>query len=179
MVFIAPFSAITERGMAKPKHKAPRVEPAFDDIDRRILRALQNDGRLSNIELADRIGLSPSPCLRRVKQLEAAGVLSRYVGLVDPEAVGLAVSVFIRVSLERQTIEGLDRFEAVVGRWPEVMECYLMSGDSDYQLRVIVPSLAAYEAFLRERLTQAPGVSKIQSSFALRPVIYRTELPIP
>jgi Lrp/AsnC family leucine-responsive transcriptional regulator len=151
----------------------------LDAIDRRILKALQNEGRLSNTELADRVGLSPSPCLRRVKQLEADGLLTRYVGLVDPEAVGLEVCVFVRVALAHQTGADLDRFEAAVSDWPEVMECYLMSGESDYQLRVLVPSLAAFEVFLRERLTQAEGISKVQSSFAFRPVIYRTELPIP
>jgi Lrp/AsnC family leucine-responsive transcriptional regulator len=151
----------------------------LDAIDRRILKVLQNDGRLTNLELAERVGLSPSPCLRRVRRLDADGVISRYVALVDPHAVGLQVNVFVRVSLERQQATDLDRFEQALAQWPEVMECYLMSGESDYQLRVIVPSLAAYELFLRHRLTQAPGVSKIQSSFAFRPVVYRTELPLP
>ena len=161
-----------------PKTAGTKPEP-LDAYDRRILKALQNEGRLSNIELSERVGLSASPCLRRVRRLETDGVLSRYVGLVDPEAVGLQVTVFIRVALEHQTGADLDRFEAAVSAWPEVMECYLMSGESDYQLRLLVPSLADFEVFMRERLTQVSGISKIQSSFALRPVVYRTELPIP
>jgi Lrp/AsnC family leucine-responsive transcriptional regulator len=158
---------------------SPETGGDLDAIDRRILKALQNDGRLTNLDLAERVGLSPSPCLRRVRRLEAQGVISRYVGLVDPNSVGLQVTVFVRVALERQQAADLDRFEEALAKWPEVMECYLMSGETDYQLRVIVPSLAAYEQFLRERLTQIAGVAKIQSSFAFRPVIYRTELPLP
>jgi Lrp/AsnC family leucine-responsive transcriptional regulator len=152
---------------------------ALDAIDRRILKELQNDGRLSNLELSDRVGLSPSPCLRRVKRLEGEGVLSRYVALIDPTEVGLDVTVFTRVSLERQKDALLGTFEHAVASWPEVMECYLMSGDSDYQLRVVVPNIAAYEGFLRQRLTQVEGIANIKSSFALRHVVYRTELPIP
>jgi Lrp/AsnC family transcriptional regulator, leucine-responsive regulatory protein len=151
----------------------------LDPTDRRILKALQNEGRLTNLELSERVGLSPSPCLRRVKRLEAEGVLARYVALIDPVRVGLEVTVFTRVSLERQHDAVLTGFEQAVTAWPEVMECYLMSGNTDYQLRVVVPSLSAYEAFLRNRLTKVAGIANIQSSFALRPVVYRTELPIP
>jgi Lrp/AsnC family leucine-responsive transcriptional regulator len=170
--------------MAKPPGRRPKIAqredaPPLDAIDRRILHELQNDGRLTNLELAERIGLSPSPCLRRMKRLEEEGVLSRYVALVDPGLVGLEVTVFTRVSLSSQGDAQLARFEKAAASWPEVMECYLMSGDADYQLRVVVPSLAAYEIFLRQRLTPVPGIAKIQSSFAFRPVIYRTELPIP
>lgn len=160
----------TEKGNSTPK---------IDSIDRRILHELQNNGRLTNLELAERIGLSPSPCLRRMKKLEEDGLLSRYVALVDPAAVGLEVTAFTRVSLSSQGDAQLTRFEKAVSQWPEVMECYLMSGEADYQLRVLVASLAAYETFLRQKLTQVPGVANIQSSFAFRPVIYRTELPIP
>jgi len=151
----------------------------LDAIDRKILVALQRDGRLTNQELAERVGLSPSPCLRRVKLLEARGILSGYVALVDPTALGLDIMAFVRVALERQDASGLDEFERQVGRWPEVLECYLMTGDADYQLRVVAASLAEYEAFLRDKLTKIPGVSKIQSSFAFRPVVYRTAVPIP
>jgi len=165
------------RKIAPPEEGPPG--PKLDAIDRRILHELQNDGRLTNLQLAERIGLSPSPCLRRMKRLEEDGVLSRYVALVDPALVGLEVTVFTRVSLSSQGDAQLTRFEKAAASWPEVMECYLMSGDADYQLRVVVPSLAAYEIFLRQRLTPVPGIAKIQSSFAFRPVIYRTELPIP
>jgi len=150
----------------------------LDTIDRRILRELQRDGRLTNHDLADRIGLSPSPCLRRTKRLEADGVLSRYVAIVDPAMVGLGITAFARVALEKQEATRLEEFERAVARWPEVLECYLMTGDTDYQLRVVAPSLTDYENFLRERLSKAPGVAKIQSSLAFRPIVYRTELPI-
>jgi Lrp/AsnC family transcriptional regulator, leucine-responsive regulatory protein len=151
----------------------------LDAIDRKILAALQRDGRLTNQELADRVGLSPSPCLRRVKLLETRGILSGYVALVDPTVIGLDITAFVRVALERQDAQGLDEFERIVARSPEVLECYLMTGEADYQLRVVARSLADYEAFLRNKLTKIPGVAKIQSSFAFRPVVYRTALPIP
>ncbi len=150
----------------------------LDAIDRRILAELQRDGRLTNHDLAERVGLSPSPCLRRMRRLEKVGVLSRFVALIDPATVGLEMTAFARVALERQDASQLDLFERTVASWPEVMECYLMTGDADYQLRVLVGSLGAYEAFLRERLTKVPGIAKIQSSFAFRPVVYRTELPL-
>jgi len=150
----------------------------LDEIDCKILVALQRDGRLTNQDLADRVGLSPSPCLRRVKQLEAAGILKQYVALVDPNAIGLDITAFIRVALERQDAAQLDQFERMIARWPEVLECYLMTGDTDYQLRVVARSLADYEAFLRDKLTKLPGIAKIQSSFAFRPVVSRTELPV-
>lgn len=150
----------------------------LDAIDRRILAELQKDGRLTNQDLADRVGLSPSPCLRRMRRLGEVGVLSRFVALIDPHTVGLQITAFARVALDRQEASQLDLFERTVASWPEVMECYLMTGDADYQLRVLTRSLADYEAFLRDRLTRIPGVAKIQSSFAFRPVVYRTELPL-
>ncbi len=150
----------------------------FDAIDRRILHHLQGDGRLTNAELADRVGLSPSPCLRRVRQLEQAGVLKRYVALIDPERVGLDITAFVRVALERQDATALSAFEAAMVHWPEVLECYLMTGEADYQLRVVARTLADYETFMRDRLARAPGVAKIQSSLAFRPVLSRTELPL-
>jgi DNA-binding Lrp family transcriptional regulator len=150
----------------------------LDDIDRRILTELQRDGRLSNQDLATRIGISPSPCWRRVRGLESAGVIRGYAALVDPAALGLNVSVFTQVSLERQEEKTLQVFEAAVAGWPEIMECYLMTGDADYLLRVVVPDLAAYEQFLMRRLTRIRGIASIKSSFALRSVKYRTDLPI-
>lgn len=150
---------------------------ALDEIDRRILDALQANGRMSNQELSEQIGLSPSPCLRRVRQLEAGGVIARYVALVDPEAIGLSVTAFVRVRLDQQDDRHLAEFEAAVADFPEVMECYLMTGEADYQLRVLVRSLGQFEDFLRRRLTRVKGVANVTTSFALRPVIYKTALP--
>jgi len=149
----------------------------LDALDQKILAALQDDGRMTNQELADQIGLSPSPCLRRVRQLEADGVIARYVALVNPQSVGLAVSAFVRVRLDQQDDRHLATFETAVAEFPEVMECYLMSGDADYQLRVLVGSLSHFEDFLRYRLTRVKGVANVTTSFALRPVIYKTALP--
>ncbi|MBB6427862.1 Lrp/AsnC family transcriptional regulator [Sphingopyxis sp. JAI128] len=154
-------------------------ERPTDAFDRRILAALQNDGRMTNQELSEKIGLSPSPCLRRLKQLEADGVIFRYVALVDPSAVGLPVTAFIRVRLDRQDDRHLAQFEEQIASFREVMECYLMTGDADYQLRIVVDSLGAFENFLRQKLTKIEGVSQVTTSFSLRPVVYRTELPIP
>lgn len=150
----------------------------LDSIDRKILAALQGDGRLSNVELAERVGLSPSPCLRRVRLLEESGIINRYVALVDQKAVGLPVSVFISIKLERQHEEDLDRFEAEVSTYPEVLECYLMTGTRDYLLRVATRDLSAYERFLKTKLTRVDNVASIESSFALKQVKYTNSLPL-
>lgn len=150
----------------------------LDAIDRKILTALQENARMPNVELARDVGLSPSPCLRRVRALEDAGVIRRYATLVDQAAVGLPVSVFVSVSLERQVESALEIFEETVQARPEVMECYLMTGTADYFLRIVVSDLEAYERFLKEHLTRIPGVSSIQSSFALKQIAYRTALPL-
>ena len=150
----------------------------LDAIDGRILTELQSDGGLTNAELAERVGLSPSPCLRRVKLLTDAGVIKKRVALVDGNTIDLKVSVFIHVTLEKQIEENLSEFEAAIGARPEVVECYLMTGESDYLLRVVVPDLEAYERFLMEHLTRIPGVSNIKSSFALNQVKYSTALPL-
>ncbi len=150
----------------------------LDEIDQRILAHLQANARLSNVELAARAGLSASPCLRRVRALEDAGVIKGYAALVDQQAVGLPVSVFIMVSLEKQIEQALETFETRIRALPEVMECYLMTGDSDYLLRVVAADLFAYERFLLTQLTKFPGVSSIKSSFALKQVVYRTALPV-
>ena len=150
---------------------------SLDALDRKILNHLQNNGRVTNQELADDIGLSPSPCLRRVRQLEASGAILRYVALVDPETIGLSVTAFVRVRLDQQDDRHLADFEAAVADFPEVMECYLMTGEADYQLRVLVGSLGQFEDFLRHRLTRVKGVANVTTSFALRPVIYKTALP--
>lgn len=151
----------------------------LDATDRRILAALQSNARITNVDLAEAVGLSPSPCLRRVRALEQAGVIKGYVALVDQNAVALPVSVFVNVSLEKQIEPALEVFEAAIRRRPEVMECYLMTGDSDYLLRVVTADLAAYERFLIDHLTRIPGVASIKSSFALKQVAYRTALPLP
>ena len=155
----------------------PKIE--LDAIDKRILTALQGNARIRNVDLAEAVGLSPSPCLRRVQALEDAGVIKGYVALVDHNAVDLPVSVFISVSLEKQVEKALEAFEDAIRRRPEVMECYLMTGDSDYLLRVVTADLAAYERFLVDHLTRVPGVASIKSSFALKQVAYRTALPLP
>lgn len=150
----------------------------LDAIDRKILTELQYDGRMTNQQLSERVGLSPSPCLRRVRLLEDSGTIERYVALVKPEATGLAVSAFVRVRLDRQDDRHLTSFETAVADFPEIMECYLMTGDADYQLRVLVSSLDDFENFLRTKLTRIDGVSEVTTSFALRPVVYRTAVPL-
>lgn len=151
----------------------------IDKTDRDILHYLQGNSRMTNAELAERVNLSPSPCMRRVRQLEEDGIIQRYVALVKPAAVGLPLSVFIQVSLEKQHDENLQAFEQAIAKAPEVMECYLMTGDADYLLRVVLEDVESYEHFLRDVLCIIPGVSNIKSSFALKQVRYKTELPIP
>ena len=151
----------------------------LDAIDLRILAELQQDGALTNVALARRVHLSPSPCLARVKALEAAGVIQHYVALADPKALGLGLSVFISISLKEQSREALAEFERRIAEHDEVMECYLMTGDSDYLIRVAVADIAALERFILNQLTPIPGVEKIRSSFALKQVRYKTALPLP
>jgi Lrp/AsnC family leucine-responsive transcriptional regulator len=151
---------------------------ALDAVDRKILAHLQTDGRMSLANLAAKVGLSPSPCLRRVRRLERDGVISRYVAVLDQQAVGLPVSVFVSIKLERQKQDALDRFAKAIARWPEVLECYLMTGPRDYWLRVVVPDLAAYERFVKQKLTRLEGIASIESSFALEQVKYTNVLPV-
>jgi len=138
----------------------------MDSKDRQILAQLQANGRLSNQELSERVNLSPSPCLRRVRLLEQAGVIRGYTALVDQKAWGLPVTVFIRVKLERHGDEALRGFEAAMLAMPEVMDCWLMTGRSDYLLRVIAADLDAYEAFVRGKLQRVAGIGSIDTSFA-------------
>jgi Lrp/AsnC family transcriptional regulator, leucine-responsive regulatory protein len=152
---------------------------ALDTVDIRILDALQRDGSLSNVELARRVHLSPSPCLARVKALEAAGVISRYVALASAAALGLGLNVFINISLKTQSREALAAFEQRIAEHDQVMECYLMTGDSDYLIRVAVADMAALERFIMDQLTPIAGIEKIRSSFALKQVRYKTALPLP
>lgn len=150
----------------------------LDAIDLRILRHLQADSSMSNVELARRVGLSPSPCLARVKALQAAGVVRRYVALLDAQQLGLNLNVFISISLKQQTRAALEAFEAKVCARDEVMECYLMTGDADYLIRVAMPDMAALERFILEQLSPMREVEKIRSSFALKQVRYKTALPL-
>jgi Lrp/AsnC family leucine-responsive transcriptional regulator len=151
---------------------------ALDSFNRKILHELQGEGRLPNVELADRVGLSPSPCLARVRQLEEAGIIRGYYGLLDAEKLGPILSVFIQITLDRQSEKTLEIFESTVAELPEVMECYLMTGDADYLLRVVVRDAVSLKDFILEKLTKTPGVANIRSSFSLKQVKYKTALPI-
>ncbi len=151
----------------------------MDAVDIRILNELQADGSLTNLELAKRVHLSPSPCLTRVKALENDGVIDRYVALVQPKSLGLNLSVFISISLKEQSKSALAAFEKSIADHDEIMECYLMTGDSDYLIRVAVADITALEKFILEQLTPIAGIEKIRSSFALKQVKYKTALPLP
>jgi Lrp/AsnC family leucine-responsive transcriptional regulator len=150
----------------------------LDDRDRAILRELMRDGRLSNVDLAARVNLSPSACLRRVRLLEESGLIAGYVMLVDPEAAGLAGAAFVSVTLDQQGRAALDRFEAEARRHPEIMECYLLAGAADYLLRVAFSDARDFERIHTDILTRLPGVSRVQSTLALRTVKKTTALPI-
>ncbi len=150
----------------------------LDQIDRKILTKLQADAHVTSEALSNLVGLSPSPCARRVRNLEASGVIKGYVAVVDQVKVGLPISVFASIKLERQREEELDRFAAAVQRWPEIVECYLMTGQRDYLLRIVVKDLEAYEAFLKRTLTRLEGVASIESSFALGQVKHVQALPV-
>ena len=153
------------------------VSAALDRIDRRILRELRANARLTNQELSERVGLSPSPCLRRFRQLEDAGVITGYTATVDEEKLGLSVAVFMSVKLERQVDSALSVFEAEIGKHPEIVDCWLMTGNNDYLLRILAPGLKEYEAFLTGVFTKIPGIASIQSSVSLRRV--KTAQPSP
>jgi Lrp/AsnC family leucine-responsive transcriptional regulator len=152
--------------------------PELDAIDRKILGHLQADGRMTMQELADKVGLSVSPCHRRVRLLEERGVITRYIANVDQKALGLHVSVFISIKLARQKEEDLKRFEKAISTWEEVLECYLMTGNRDYLLRVVAADLSSYETFLKTKLTRLDGIASIESSFALSQVKYSVALPV-
>ena len=151
----------------------------WDKKDLQILKILQEQARISNSALAQHVGLSPSPCWRRVRALEDAGVIQQYVALVSAKSVGLPINVFATVTLDKQIESALEAFETSVTKRPEVMECYLMTGEFDYLLRVVVPDLEAYEHFLLEHLTRIKGIASIKSSFSLKQVCYKTTLPLP
>jgi len=152
----------------------------LDRYDRRILELLQQEGRLTNQELADRIGLSPSPCLRRVRALEEAGIITGYRALLDAKVLGLSLTALIHISMDRHTPERFANFEARVAALPEVLECLLVTGqDADYQLKVVVRDMDAYQALLLDQITRIEGVSGVHSSFVLRRVVDKTTLPLP
>ena len=149
----------------------------MDSKDRQILRELQGDGRLTNQELSERVNLSPSPCLRRVRLLEEQGVIRGYTALVDQKAWGLPVTVFIRIKLERHSDEAVKAFEQAIIAMPQVMDCWLMTGRSDYLLRVIASDLDDYERFVRRELQRVPGIAGIDTSFAYGSVKHAQVLP--
>jgi len=152
----------------------------IDRYDQRILEVLQADGRISNQELAERIGLSPSPCLRRVRALEEAGVIAGYRAVLDARQLGLTLLALIHISMDRHTPERFANFEQQVAALPEVLECLLITGqDADYQLKVIVRDMDAYQALLLNKITRIEGVSGVHSSFVMRRVVDKTALPVP
>jgi len=161
-----------------PKNWLNMSNNELDRIDRRIIAALQSDARITAQELGQRVGLSPSPCARRVRLMEERGVITGYTAVIDQDRVGLPISVFASVKLERQREEELERFNAAIARWPEVVDCYLMTGQRDYLLRIVVSDLHAYERFLKEKLTRLDGVASIESSFALSQIKRSNLLPI-
>jgi len=152
--------------------------PSLDDIDRKIIAALQADGKITVNELAETVGLSPSPCARRVRLLEQAGIIKGYAAIIDQKKVGLPISAFASIKLERQREDALERFSKAVARWPEVVDCYLMTGQRDYLLRIVARDLEAYEQFLNDKLTRLDGVASIETSFALKQIKRSEVLPV-
>lgn len=151
----------------------------LDKIDRHLLELLQQDARISNLELAEKVGLSPTPCSRRVKQLEESGVIRRHVTLLDQSALGLKISAIISITMDRHTPDRFENFEQQVKEMPEVVECSIVTGQTaDYLLKVVLPDMEYYEEFLLGRLTKIKGVTGVHSSFVLRRVIDKTELPL-
>ena len=150
----------------------------LDATDFKILAELQRNGALTNVELAQAVHLSPSPCLARVKALRQGGAIDRYVALVNPQAVGLNLNVFINISLKDQSKSSLEAFERQIALHEQVMECYLMTGESDYLIRVALPDIQALERFILDQLTPIPGIEKIRTSFSLKQVRYKTALPL-
>ncbi len=151
----------------------------LDRTDKRILNEMQHNARISNLELAEKIGLSPSPCSRRVKQLEDDGYIDRHVTLLNQAKLGLKLIAMVQVSMDRHTPDRFEKFEAHIERWSEVLECYLITGQAaDYLLKVIVQDMDAYQEFLLGKLTRVEGVSGVQSSFVLRKAVDKTVLPL-
>lgn len=151
---------------------------SLDRFDKLILNELQKDGRISNVHLANRVNLSESACLRRVRSLEESGMIDRYAALVSQQKVGLPGNVFVHIGLHREEESELAAFEDAVKNIPEVMECYLMTGEFDYLLRVVVSDMADFERLHRDSLTRLPGVARVNSSVTIRTVQKKTELPL-
>jgi DNA-binding Lrp family transcriptional regulator len=150
----------------------------MDIFDKKLLSILQNNGRISNVELAEAVNLSESACLRRVRSLEERGLIDRYVALLDHKKVGLTDTVFVHIVLKREEKSELEAFENAVKNIPEILECYLMTGEFDYLLHIVVANMADFERLHNDSLTQLPGVSRVNSSFAIRTVQKTSELPI-
>ena len=151
----------------------------MDRQDKKILMMLQDNGRLTNQELADAIALSPSPCLRRVKLLEDQKIIRRYAALLDPETIGLHLTAMVSVGLDKHSPQKMRQFEIVIKKIPEVMQCYLVTGQAaDYLLKVVVSSMKHYQKFLLEQITQIDGVASVHSSFVLQPIVDKTALPL-
>jgi Lrp/AsnC family leucine-responsive transcriptional regulator len=150
----------------------------IDGIDRKIIGALQENGKMTVQEVSERVGLSHSPCARRIRILEEAGIIKGYTAIIDQKKVGLPISAFASIKLERQREDNLDRFAQAVARWPEVVDCYLMTGQRDYLLRVVVRDLEAYDQFLKNKLTRLDGVASIETSFALGQIKRSEQLPL-
>lgn len=150
----------------------------MDRIDLKILNALQEDARISITDLAEQVSLTPTPCARRVQNLEQEGLIKKYVGLLDQSKVGLPVNAFVEVRLIREREDEMSAFENIIKKHSEIMECYVLSGGHDYLLRVVAPDLESYHRFLREKLLSIRAVNSVETSFALDRVIYRTSLPL-
>ena len=152
---------------------------SLDKIDKRILQLLQANARISNLELAEKIGLSPTPCARRIKRLEDIGVIRSHVTILDETVLGLSLTAMISISMDRHTPDRFDNFEKQISDFPEIVECSIVTGQSaDYLLKAVLPDMARYEEFLLGRLTKIEGVTGVHSSFVLRKVIARTDLPL-
>ncbi|TYC48673.1 Lrp/AsnC family transcriptional regulator [Rhodobacterales bacterium] len=150
----------------------------LDRLDRKILNVLQSDGRIANADLAEKVGLSASACLRRMRALEESGIIETYVALLDQRKLGRLMDIFVEISLISQTSESLANFEHAVARSDEIMECFLMAGDADYILRLTARDPVDFERIHRDHLAQLPGVSRMKSSFAIRPIVRKTAIPL-
>ena len=151
----------------------------LDKIDKQILQELQKNARISNIELADKVSLSPTPCARRVKQLEEAGIIKSHRTILDPEVLGLSLTAMVSITMDKHTTDRFEKFEETAAQLPEVMECYVVTGqDSDFLIKVLVKDMRHYEEFLLRRLTKIEGVSGVHSSFVLRQAINKHQLPL-
>lgn len=154
------------------------INNKIDDIDRKILEILQENGRITNAELASRVGISPPPMLERVKKLEKKGIIQKYVALLDPDTIGKGTMALVSVSLDRHRIKSIDLFTKAIEKIPEVMECYHVTGDDDYILKVAVKDIHEYENFILKKLTKLPAISKLKTSFILSTVKYETKFPV-